>query len=95
MVIAPHTNYWYFRFTLRTYYLIANCIFYGGLGTTALLSLLSLTGSPHLFPIFLIGGSILSIIGALGFGFVADFVQWLLNIEANFAQMKNRLNQND
>jgi hypothetical protein len=95
VIIPQQTGYWYFRFTVKTYYIIASCLFYGGLSITALIALASLTESAIYFPIILICGSIISIILSMGFGFIADITQWLINTESHLQQIKSRLNQND
>lgn len=94
--VPQNTIYWYFHFTLKTYYPIASFIFYGGLSLTALISLASLASSVPFMSVFcLLIGTFLSIFISYHIGIIADFVQWLLTIEQHLQEMNNRQNQND
>ena len=91
-IITPqHTDYWYFRLVLKTYYPLATIILYGGLTFTIFITLTCLLISLLLALVILISGIILTICSALTFGFFADYVQYMINTEEHLKEIKNRL----
>jgi len=91
-----HNEYWYFRFALRTSYLIASLIFYSGLILTALAALACVAvGTPLLILIVLPFGTMFTIFFSLSYGCIADSIQWKINIEKHLKEIKTKTNNTD